>query len=120
MIVGGGVLPAVRADLDASVPPDESLFRRNRIVVVDEAWRVLSNLACAEWLQDSFKHSCSYGVQNIVVMHRLSDLAGENWVIIIVGASALLFLAFRHVVDALAVEGAIDGPIDAVLDTYAD
>jgi hypothetical protein len=33
MIVGGGVLPAVRADLDASVPPDESLFRRNRIVV---------------------------------------------------------------------------------------
>jgi membrane-associated phospholipid phosphatase len=37
------------------------------------------------------------------VMHRLSDLAGENSVIIIVAASALLFLAFRHVVDALAV-----------------
>ncbi len=54
--------------------------RRNRIIVVDEAWRVLSNLACAEWLQDSFKHSRSYGVQNIVVMHRISDLqaAGDD------------------------------------------
>jgi len=37
------------------------------------------------------------------VMHRLSDLAGENSVIIIVGASALVFLVFRHIVDALAV-----------------
>lgn len=37
------------------------------------------------------------------VMHRLSDLAGENSVIVIVGASALVFLILRHVVDALAV-----------------
>jgi type IV secretory pathway VirB4 component len=58
----------------------EGANRRNRIIVVDEAWRVLSNLACAEWLQDSFKHSRSYGVQNIVVMHRISDLqsAGDE------------------------------------------
>ncbi len=58
----------------------EGADRRNRVIVVDEAWRVLSNLACAEWLQDSFKHSRSYGVQNIVVMHRISDLqsAGDE------------------------------------------
>lgn len=43
-------------------------------VVVDEAWRVFSNLGIGEWLQDSFKHSRAYGIQNVVVMHRLSDL----------------------------------------------
>ena len=44
------------------------------IVVVDEAWRIFCNLGIGEWLQDSFKHSRAYGIQNIVVMHRLSDL----------------------------------------------
>lgn len=44
------------------------------IVVVDEAWRIFSHLGIGEWLQDSFKHSRAYGVHNIVVMHRLSDL----------------------------------------------
>src|SRR6266545_7196044 len=45
-----------------------------RIVVVDEAWRILSQLGVGEWLQDAFKHSRAYGVQNIIVMHRLADL----------------------------------------------
>lgn len=44
------------------------------IVVVDEAWRIFSHLGIGEWLQDSFKHSRAYGVQNVIVMHRLSDL----------------------------------------------
>jgi type IV secretory pathway VirB4 component len=44
------------------------------IVVVDEAWRIFSHLGIGEWLQDSFKHSRAYGVQNLIVMHRLSDL----------------------------------------------
>jgi type IV secretory pathway VirB4 component len=47
---------------------------RKLIVVVDEAWRIFSHLGIGEWLQDSFKHSRAYGVQNIIVMHRLSDL----------------------------------------------
>jgi hypothetical protein len=45
-----------------------------RIVVVDEAWAILSNLAIARWLQASFKLSRAYGVANIAVVHRLSDL----------------------------------------------
>lgn len=45
------------------------------INVFDEAWRALSIIGVGEWLQDSFKRSRSYGLQNIVVMHRLSDLA---------------------------------------------
>ena len=44
------------------------------IVVVDEAWRIFSHLGIGEWLQDSFKHSRAYGVQNVIIMHRLSDL----------------------------------------------
>ena len=50
-----------------------------RIVVLDEAWRLLANLATARWLQDSFKLARAYGVQNVAIVHRLSDLtaAGE-------------------------------------------
>lgn len=51
-----------------------------RLVVLDEAWAVLSHLATARWLQATFKLSRAYGVANIAVLHRLSDLraAGEE------------------------------------------
>ena len=45
-----------------------------RLVVLDEAWAVLSHLATARWLQAGFKLSRSYGVANIAVLHRMSDL----------------------------------------------
>jgi len=44
------------------------------IVVLDEAWKVLSQLGIGEWLQASFKLSRQLGVQHIIVMHRLADL----------------------------------------------
>lgn len=44
------------------------------LVVVDEAWAVLANLAVARWLQASWKLSRAYGVANVAVLHRLSDL----------------------------------------------
>ncbi len=48
---------------------------RNRIiVVVDEAWAILSNLGVARWLQTSWKMSRALGVANVAVLHRLSDL----------------------------------------------
>jgi type IV secretory pathway VirB4 component len=47
---------------------------RQVIVIADEAWRALSEIGVGEWLQSSFKLGRSYGVQNIVVIHRLSDL----------------------------------------------
>jgi type IV secretory pathway VirB4 component len=53
-----------------------------RIFVLDEAWAILSHLGIAKWLQSSFKLSRSYGLQNVAVVHRLSDLsstgAGES------------------------------------------
>jgi intein/homing endonuclease len=51
-----------------------------RIVVLDEAWVVLRHLAIARWLRESWKLARQYGVQNVAVMHRLSDLtaAGDS------------------------------------------
>lgn len=45
-----------------------------RLVVIDEAWAVLHDLSTARWLQSAFKMSRAYGVANVAVVHRLSDL----------------------------------------------
>jgi hypothetical protein len=42
--------------------------------VVDEAWAILSNLGVARWLQSSWKLSRAFGVSNVAVLHRVSDL----------------------------------------------
>jgi hypothetical protein len=47
---------------------------RGVVVVVDEAWAILSNLSAARWLQSSWKLSRAWGVANVAVVHRLSDL----------------------------------------------
>ncbi|MGH9057687.1 MAG: VirB4 family type IV secretion system protein [Acidimicrobiales bacterium] len=51
-----------------------------RLVVVDEAWAILHDLATARWLQSTFKLARAFGVCNLAVVHRLSDLraAGEE------------------------------------------
>jgi hypothetical protein len=52
--------------------------RIRRIVVVDEAWAVLSDLAIARWLRASAKLSRAHGVATMVVVHRLSDLTAAG------------------------------------------
>jgi hypothetical protein len=53
--------------------------RRERVLfVVDEAWAVLADLAVARWLQSSWKLSRAWGVANVAVLHRVSDLAGAG------------------------------------------
>ena len=49
-----------------------------RIVVLDEAWKLLANLATARWLQDSYKLARAHGIQNIAIVHRLSDLTAAG------------------------------------------
>ena len=44
------------------------------IVVIDEAWALMSNLGVARWLQSSWKLSRAFGVSNVAVLHRVSDL----------------------------------------------
>jgi hypothetical protein len=43
-------------------------------VVVDEAWALMSNLGVARWLQASWKLSRAFGVSNVAILHRVSDL----------------------------------------------
>jgi len=45
-----------------------------RILLLDEAWYLLSNLALARWLRSMFKMSRQYGLSNVIVVHRMSDL----------------------------------------------
>ena len=49
-----------------------------RFVVIDEAWALLSHLATARWLQQSFKLSRAHGVANVAVLHRLTDLTAAG------------------------------------------
>ena len=52
--------------------------RERVLLVVDEAWAVLADLAVARWLQSSWKLSRAWGVANVAVLHRVSDLAGAG------------------------------------------
>ncbi|HZT66527.1 MAG TPA: hypothetical protein VFA11_12125 [Acidimicrobiales bacterium] len=48
-----------------------------RVQVIDEAWALLANLATARYLQSCFKLGRTYGVANIAVAHRPSDLGAQ-------------------------------------------
>jgi hypothetical protein len=68
-----GMINRLHADADREQRPP-----RKMINVFDEAWRALAVLGVGEWLQAAFKLSRRDGVQNIVVMHRLSDLSAAG------------------------------------------
>jgi hypothetical protein len=53
---------------------DATSGRGRFFLVVDEAWAILSNLGVARWLQSSWKLSRAFGVSNVAVLHRVSDL----------------------------------------------
>jgi hypothetical protein len=48
------------------------------ISVVEEGWRITSHLGAAEWLLESWKLCRGLGIQNIVVVHRPSDLGASG------------------------------------------
>lgn len=51
---------------------------RKTIVVVEEVWRVASNIGVAEWLQSNFKLCRALGIQNILSLHKLSDFGASG------------------------------------------
>lgn len=94
----------LHSEADATGAPSPKFIN-----VFDEAWRVLSVLGVGEWLQDLFKRSRSYGVQNLLVMHRLSDLtaagaAGSREVALAEGLlhDAQTRVVYRQVQDEMA------------------
>jgi hypothetical protein len=58
----------------ASARQDNGRGTGQVFLVVDEAWAILSNLGVARWLQSSWKLSRAFGVSNVAVLHRVSDL----------------------------------------------
>jgi hypothetical protein len=48
------------------------------IMVVEEGWRLGGHIGAAEWLLENFKLCRGLGVQNILVVHRLSDLGASG------------------------------------------
>ncbi len=48
------------------------------LIVVDEAWAVLAQLSVARWLQAAWKLARAWGVANLAVVHRPSDLTGAG------------------------------------------
>jgi hypothetical protein len=59
---------------DGGAPAVGQGGRGRFFLVVDEAWAILSNLGVARWLQSSWKLSRAFGVSNVAVLHRVSDL----------------------------------------------
>jgi hypothetical protein len=60
---------ATRPAADGAMPDD-----RGTVLVVDEAWAVLADPAVTRWLQASWKLARAWGVSNVAVLHRVSDL----------------------------------------------
>lgn len=56
--------------------PGES-GRRQRLLLVDEAWALLHLPATTSWLQALSKLARAHGIGLITVVHRVSDLAGQ-------------------------------------------
>lgn len=74
---------ALGALVTCAVGALEASWRRERagtqtVLVVDEAWAVLDDLAVARFLQSSWKLARAHGVANVAVLHRVSDLAAAG------------------------------------------
>jgi type IV secretory pathway VirB4 component len=67
MVCASAWLQAMTAQADART-----------ILVVDEAWAILTELAVARYLRSSWKLARSYGLANIAVCHRASDLGASG------------------------------------------
>ncbi len=67
----GLLMTCATAWLQAALQNDDGI---RRLIVIDEAWALLANLAIARWLQAGFKLARAFGAANVAVVHRLSDL----------------------------------------------
>lgn len=71
------VMVAASAWLQAvlATPPEPGAPRR--ILVLDEAWALLASERTTRFLQASFKLCRSWGVANVAITHRISDLRAQ-------------------------------------------
>jgi hypothetical protein len=58
-----------------------ALLRRDgvkRLMIWDEAWEMMADLACARWMQRSLKYGRAFDVANVVIVHRVSDFVAAG------------------------------------------
>ncbi len=70
----GALMVCASAWLRAMTARTEALT----ILVVDEAWAILTELAVARYLRSSWKLARSHGLANVAVCHRASDLSASG------------------------------------------
>jgi type IV secretory pathway VirB4 component len=51
---------------------------RKMILVFEEGWRVMADIGTAEFLQELWKLCRAWGIQNILVVHRITDLGASG------------------------------------------
>ena len=71
----GILMICAQARIQRALMADRSV---RRILVIDEGWAVLSNLAVARFMQYEIKMARALGVQVILIIHRLSDLTSAG------------------------------------------
>src|SRR5918912_371252 len=71
----GILMICAQARIQRALMADRSV---RRILVIDEGWAVLSNLAVARFMQYEIKMARATGVQVVLVFHRLSDLTAAG------------------------------------------
>jgi type IV secretory pathway VirB4 component len=52
--------------------------RERLINVADESWKIVQHTGLGEWFQSNFKLARQFGVMNVVVLHKLADLASAG------------------------------------------
>jgi type IV secretory pathway VirB4 component len=51
---------------------------RHMILVIEEGWRLTGDIAAAEFLQELWKLCRAWGIQNILIVHRITDLGASG------------------------------------------
>lgn len=54
---------------------DRQRHASQALLVIDEAWALLRDVNAARWLQSAWKLSRAWGISNLAVLHRISDLS---------------------------------------------
>jgi hypothetical protein len=77
MICAGAFLRGVFAERKRQAE-ETGIPGRKMILVIEEGWRLTSDIGAAEFLQELWKLCRAWGIQNIIVLHTVSDLGASG------------------------------------------
>lgn len=77
MICAGAFLRGVFAERKR-IAEETGVTGRQMIFVIEEGWRVTGDTGAAEFLQELWKLCRAWGIQNILVVHRITDLGASG------------------------------------------